>query len=89
MLAEPAVILKAELVAAVSEPSVAVNVYPVPTRLMLSPEKVATPLEATTVTVPDSAPAEPDDGFVPMATVIVLVLVVTAFPSASSTVTIG
>ena len=55
-----------------------------PERLMLRFEKVATPLTAATVVVPESVPL---DGFVPMATVIMLVAVVTVLPWASSTVT--
>jgi hypothetical protein len=56
----PEVELKAVLTAGVKVPLVAVRVYPLPTRSMLSPLKVATPLTALTVVVPDSiAPVAP------------------------------
>jgi hypothetical protein len=44
--ADPAVTLNALLVAPVRPPKLAVNVYPVPALLMLSPENVATPATA-------------------------------------------
>ena len=60
MAAAPAVTLKALLIAEVRPVLVAVRVYPVPTRLMLRPLKVATPLTALLVLVPEStAPPVP------------------------------
>ena len=49
---------------------------------MLRPEKLATPLEAATVVVPERVPPA---GLVPMAIVILPEKVVTRFPPASST----
>ena len=60
------VILNAVLVVPVRVPEDAVSVYPVPALSMLKPEKLATPLEAATVTVPERVPLE---GFVPIARV--------------------
>ncbi len=51
---------------------------------MLRLEKVATPLTAATDVVPDSVPP---DGFVPIATVMNPVKLVTTFPRASCAVT--
>src|SRR5437870_5119319 len=50
---------------------------------MLRLEKVATPLTAATVVVPEGGPLA---GLVPIATVVLVVAVVTALPSASWTV---
>src|SRR5690349_13002713 len=47
-------------------------------------ENVATPLDADTVVVPDSAPPP---GLVPIATVMLVVELVTVFPNVSCTVT--
>ncbi|HEX4529934.1 MAG TPA: hypothetical protein VIA11_10955 [Acidimicrobiia bacterium] len=84
--AEPTVMLKVLLVAPVSPPSVAANRYPFPAWSIERPEKVATPLTALTVLVPDSVPVP---GFVPMASVTDDVSEVTVFPKASCTVTFG
>ena len=51
LFAAPAVTLKLPLVAAVSDPSVANRVKPVPALVGTRVEKVATPLEAATVVV--------------------------------------
>ena len=60
MAAAPAVTLKALLIAEVRPVLVAVRVYPVPTRLILRPLKVATPLTAFSVVMPAStAPLVP------------------------------
>ena len=60
MAAAPANTFKALLIAEVRPVLVAVRVYPVPARLMLSPLKVATPLTAFSVVVPAStAPLVP------------------------------
>jgi hypothetical protein len=80
------VILKAELVAAVSPVEVAERVYPVPDLLMLRPVKLLTPDAAAPLAVPERVPA---DGFVPIATAIVAADVVTVFPFASCTTTVG
>jgi hypothetical protein len=80
------VILKAELVAPVSPVEVAERVYPAPDLLMLRPVKVLTPDAAAPLAVPERVPAE---GFVPMATVIMTVDVVTVLPFASCTTTVG
>src|SRR4051812_32146053 len=53
---------------------------------MFSPAKLATPLEALTVAVPDSVPLL---GFVPIATVTLAVLVGTVLPNVSWTLTAG
>src|ERR1041384_1898622 len=55
-----------------------------PQAVLLRCEKVATPLTAATVVVPDSVPLA---GLVPMASVMLVVAVVTVFPDASCTVT--
>src|SRR5207244_2215955 len=62
----------------------AVKVYPVPGLLMLTFAKVATPLTAATVVVPDRVPLA---GLVPIATVMLVVAVVTVLPWASWTAT--
>ena len=85
-VAAPAVILKDEEVAPVSDPEVAESVYPVPALSIESPEKVATPLTAFTVAVPLKVP---DPAFVPMARVTELLAEVTVFPCASWMVTTG
>ena len=51
----PDVTLKALLIAEISPVFEAVRVYPKPARFILSPLKVATPLTAFIVVVPDSA----------------------------------
>ena len=55
-----------------------------PALSMLKVEKVATPLTALTVAVPASVPLP---GLVPMASVTLVVALVTVFPCASCTVT--
>src|SRR5262249_14722938 len=57
---------------------------PVPGWLMLRFGKVATPLTAVTVAVPDRVPRA---GLVSIATVMLVLALVTVFPSASCTVT--
>jgi len=60
LAATPAVTFKALLIAEVSPVLEAVRVYPEPARLMLRPLKVATPLTALSVLVPDkTAPLVP------------------------------
>lgn len=79
-VAAPAAILKVVLVAVARPVEVAERVYPLPDLLMFKPEKVATPEVAASEAVPERVPAA---GFVPMATAIVAVDVVTVFPFAS------
>src|SRR6058998_3272603 len=79
-----AVMLKLLLVAPVRVVADAVKVYPVPGLLMLRFAKVATPLTAATVFVPARVPLA---GLVPIATVMLVVAVVTVLPWASCTVT--
>src|SRR5437899_418183 len=62
----------------------AASVYPVPTRLMLSVEKVATPFTAATVAVPDRVPPA---GLAPIATLTFPVNPMATFPTPSSAVT--
>src|SRR2546423_12401612 len=76
--------LKLLLVAPVRVVADAVRVYPVPGLLMLSFAKVATPFTAATVLVPARVPLA---GLVPIATVMLVVAVVTVLPWASWTVT--
>src|SRR5258706_320357 len=76
--------LKAAEVAPVRAPDAAVRVYPVPTLSMERLEKVATPLTAATVVVPESVPPP---GLVPMAMATLALELVTVFPKASCTVT--
>ena len=57
--------LNAPLVVPVSPADAAVSVYPAPTLSRERLEKVATPLNAATVVVPDSVPPP---GLVPIAT---------------------
>src|SRR2546423_7607312 len=76
--------LKLLLVAPVRVVADAVRVYPVPGLLMLSFAKVATPFTAATVVVPERVPLA---GLVPIATVMLVVEVVTVLPWASWTVT--
>jgi hypothetical protein len=81
--------LNGALVADVSEPSVAVSVYPVPARLIAQPEKVATPAVAErgfAVHV-NAAPDVPVAGV--MVNVTPLVSDVTVVPLESCTVTTG
>ena len=58
--------LKVSLTAAVRPLDVAWSVYPVPALSILSPGKLASPLVAATVVVPESVPLP---GFVPIASV--------------------
>src|SRR5438067_493404 len=76
--------LKLLLVAPVRVVADAVRVYPVPRLLMLRFAKLATPLTAATVVVPARAPPA---GLVAIATVMLVVAVVTALPWASWTAT--
>src|SRR5436189_3177994 len=71
-------------VAPASAADAAVRVYPVPDLSMDRLEKVATPLTADTVAVPDSVPPP---GLVPIATVMLAEELVTVFPNASATTT--
>lgn len=86
--AAPTFTLNVELVAPVRPAEDADSVYPVPTLSIERLEKVATPLTALTVAVPDSVPP---DGFVPIASDTEAVEVVTVLPAASliATVTAG
>src|SRR5437868_2069480 len=70
-------------VAPASAPDAAVRVYPVPTLSMDRLENVATPDDADTVVVPDSAPPP---GLVPIATVMLAAEPVTVLLNASCTV---
>src|SRR6058998_139445 len=79
-----AVMLKLLLVAPVRVVADAVKVYPVPGLLMLTFANVATPLTAATVVVPERVPLA---GLVPIASVMLVVAVVTALPCASWTAT--
>src|SRR2546425_1023248 len=76
--------LNALLVAPVRPVADAVSVYRVPGLLMLRFAKVATPLTAATVVVPARVPLA---GLVPIATVMLVVAVVTVLPWASWTAT--
>ena len=73
--------LKLELVAPLRPVAAAVKVYPLPERLILRPEKLATPLEAAPVVVPESVPPL---GLDPIATVTFPEKLVATFPAASS-----
>src|SRR5947208_14863710 len=75
-----AVRLKPLLLAPVRFVADAVRVYPVPGLLMFRFAKVATPLTAATVVVPERVPLA---GLVPIATAMLLVAVVTMLPCAS------
>src|SRR5439155_26967802 len=79
-----AVRLKPLLLAPVRFVADAVRVYPVPGLLMFRFAKVATPLTAATVVVPERVPLA---GLVPIATVMLVVAVVTLLPWASWTAT--
>src|SRR5437899_1985711 len=79
-----AVRLKPLLLAPVRFVADAVRVYPVPGLLMFRFAKVATPLTAATVVVPERVPLA---GLVPIATVMLVVAVVTVLPWASWTAT--
>src|SRR5437773_2092052 len=76
--------LKALLVAPVSPVAVAVSVYPLPAVFRLKVENVATPFTAAAVLVPARVPLA---GLVPIATVMLVVPVVTVLPWASWTAT--
>ena len=78
--AAAAVIPNGALVAGVSAPDVAINVYPVAARSRLSPVKVAIPLTAATTRVPARVPPA---GLLAMAITTVSVAVVTMVPAAS------
>jgi hypothetical protein len=86
--AAPGVTLNAVDVAPVSPVLDAVSVYPLPVLLIERLLKVATPLTALTVAVPESVPTP---GFVPIAIVTAAVLPLTTAPVASwiCTVTAG
>src|SRR5207245_2521989 len=79
-----AVMLKLLLVAPVRVVADAVKVYPVPGLLMLRFAKVATPLTAATVVVPERVPLA---GLVPISIVMLVVAVATVLPWASWTAT--
>ncbi len=70
-------VLKLLLVAPVRVVADAVSVYPVPRVSMLMFAKVATPLTAATVVVPESVPLA---GLTPIASVMLVVAVVTELP---------
>src|SRR5881296_597329 len=76
--------LKLLLVAPVRVVADAVRVYPDPRLLMLTFAKVATPLTAATVVVPERVPLA---GLVPIASVMLVVAVVTVLPWTSWTTT--
>jgi hypothetical protein len=78
------VILKVELVAVVNPDEEAVSVYPVPMALIESVLKVAIPLEAPTMVVPESVPPP---ALVPIPMEIEADDPVTVLPPASSIVT--
>src|SRR2546427_454408 len=82
--AAPTLMLNAVLVAPVRPVADAASVQPVPGLLMLRFAKVATPLTAATVGVPARVPLA---GLVPIATVMLVVAVVTVLPWASWTAT--
>src|ERR1043165_8056557 len=84
LAAAAGLMVNAELDAPVSAPDAAVGVYPTPALSMERLEKVATPVTADTVAVPDSAPLP---GLAPIATVMLAVELGTRFPNASCTVT--
>src|SRR5438034_782373 len=76
--------LNALLVAPVRPGTASGRVWPVTALLMVSVGKVATPLTAATVVVPARVPLA---GLVPIATVMLVVAVVTVLPWASWTAT--
>ena len=86
LVGAPKVTAKALLVAGVNVPLVAVKVYPVPALSRLNPLKVATPVAAARVAVPERLPLA---GFVPIAKATEAVEVVTVLPPASWIVTTG
>ncbi len=79
--------LNEPLTAPVSEPSVAVSVYPVPTLSTLQPAKEMTPLVSVWLQ-PESDPGPPDDGAFTWSETVEL-SPVTMLPSVSSTATLG
>jgi hypothetical protein len=85
LVAPAAVTVNALEVAPVSPELDAVSVYPAPAALMERFEKVAIPLEAATVSVPESVPPP---GFAPIAIVTLAELVVTMLPFVSWTCTV-
>ena len=84
-VAVPGVTEMALLVADASVPLVTASVYPLPTLFKVTPEKLATPLVALTVSVPPSVLLP---GLLASATVSLPVKPVATFPSASPTVTV-
>ena len=84
----PVVILKALLNPVTAALAVAVREYPVPTLLIFRLEKVATPLTALTVVVPERVPPP---ALIAMARVIASVAEVLVMPVAvrTATVTLG
>ena len=72
-------------VAPVNPPALAVSVYPDPTLSIDMSLNVASPLTATTTSVPDSVPTP---GLAPMARVILSVAALIRFPPASCTCTL-
>src|SRR2546428_390366 len=82
--AAPTPMLNALLVAPVRPVAAAVSVYPAAARLRLNVENVATPFTAVTVVVPERVALA---GLVPIATVMLVVAVVTVLPWASWTAT--
>src|SRR6266480_1572971 len=82
--ATPGVILNGVLVPVGRPVAAAVRVYPLPVLFTLKPGKVATPLTAATVAVPDSAPPP---GLLPSATVTFPEKLVTVLPRLSCVVT--
>ena len=79
-------ILNALLAAEVKPELAAVSTYPVPNLSILRPLKVATPLTALTVAVPDKVPPP---GLVVIVSETEAEEVVTVLPPASATVTTG
>src|SRR5690348_8029746 len=84
-VAAPGVMLKAALVAGVGPVFEAVRVYPVPALLMLMPGKLATPLIAGTVVVPEITPPP---ALFAMVSVMLPVKEVATLPWASSAATV-
>src|SRR5216110_2624984 len=82
--AAPTPMLNALLVATVRPVADAISVYPVALLLRLNVENVATPFTAAIVVVPARVPLA---GLVPIATVMLVVAVVTVLPWASWTAT--
>lgn len=85
LLGGPATTLKAEEVVPVKPLLAAVRVYPLPTLLTDKSEKVAIPLTALAVTVPDKTP---DPGLLVKVKVTLLVALVTVLNNASPILTV-